>query len=82
MATTTTPVGFTAEAAHAETGTKAGFLTRFIEKLVAARARRAEVEVQSYLAKLSDDRLQDLGFTSDHIERLREKHYVQAVYWS
>lgn len=82
MATTTSPVGFTAEATHTETFAKPGFLSRFFAKLVEARAQRAEVQVQAYLARLSDDRLQDLGFTSEHIEKMREKHFVQAVYWS
>jgi uncharacterized protein YjiS (DUF1127 family) len=83
MATTTTPIEFTAEAPHTEAaGSKFGFLTRFFERIVEARVRRAEMQVQPFLAKLSDDRLKDLGFTGDDIEKLREKHYVQAVYWS
>jgi hypothetical protein len=83
MATTTTPVGFAATTTTAESApAKTGFLTRFFERLIEARIRRAEMHVQAHLAKLSDERLKDLGFTGDHIERLREKHYVQAVYWS
>ncbi|MFN3743455.1 MAG: hypothetical protein ACK4TL_01990 [Hyphomicrobiaceae bacterium] len=83
MATTTTPVGFTAETATAETASaKPGFLARFVERLIEARVRRAELQVQPYLAKLSDERLRDLGFTGEDIEKLREKHFTQAVYWS
>jgi len=83
MATTTTPVGFTAETTHTEAAPeKAGFFARFFERLIEARIRRAELQVQPYLAQLSDDRLKDLGFTGEDIEKLREKHYVQAVYWS
>lgn len=82
MATTANPLGFTADSTATETVDKPGFITRFFARLIEARAKRAEVQVQAYLSKLSDDRLQDLGFTSDHIERLRERHYVQAVYWS
>ena len=43
---------------------------------------RADREIQPYLARLSDERLKDLGFDDRKIENLREKHYVQAVYWS
>jgi len=83
MATTTTPVGFTAEATTTEAAAaKPGFLTRFFERIIEARVRRAELQVQPFLAKLSDERLRDLGFTGQDIEKLREKHYVQAVYWS
>jgi len=82
MATTTTPVGFTADI-HAETATaKRGFFARWMDRIIAARMARAEREIQPYLAKLSDERLKDLGFDGRAIENLREKHYVQAVYWS
>ena len=84
MATTTTPVEFAGHGGtRTETGTKKpGFLTRFFERLIEARIRRAEMQVQPFLAKLSNERLRDLGFTGDDISKLREKHYVQAVYWS
>ena len=83
MATTTTPIEFTAEAPRTEAaGSKFGFLTRFFERIIESRVRRAEMQVQPYLAKLSEDRLKDLGFTGEDIQKLREKHYVQAVYWS
>lgn len=83
MATTTTPVGFAAEDISTEnTAAKPGFFARFFQKLIEARIARAEAEVKPYLARLSDDRLKDLGFTGGDIEKLREKHYVQAVYWS
>lgn len=83
MATTTTPIEFTAEAPRAEAAaSKPSFLTRFFARIIESRARRAEMQVQPYLAKLSDERLKDLGFTGEDIEKLREKHYVQAVYWS
>ena len=83
MATTTTPVGFTAETTTTETAAaKPGFLTRFFERIIEARVRRAELQVQPYLAKLSDERLRDLGFTGEDIEKLREKQFTQAVYWS
>ena len=81
MATTTTPIGYTAEATSTAPG-KPGFFARFLEKIVQARIRRAELEVKPILARLSDDRLRDLGFTGEDIEKMREKHYVQAVYWS
>lgn len=82
MATTTTPLGFTA-GTHAEAApAKAGFFTRWMERIIAARMARADREIQPYLARLSDERLKDLGFDDRKIENLREKHYVQAVYWS
>ncbi len=82
MASTTTPAGF-AGTSHADVGTaQTGLFSRFFERLVAARMARAEREIQPYLAKMSDERLQDLGFDGPAIEKLREKHYVQAVYWS
>ena len=83
MATTTTPIEFTAEAPRTETAAGPfGFLARFFERIIEARVRRAEMQVQPYLAKLSEDRLKDLGFTGEDIQKLREKHFVQAVYWS
>lgn len=83
MATTTTPVGFTAATTSVETApAKPGFLARFFERIIAARMARAEREIQPYLARLNDERLKDLGFDGPAIEKLREKHYVQAVYWS
>ena len=83
MATTTTPASFAVDTVRGEaTPAKQGFLARFFESLIQARIQRAEREIQPYLAKMSDDRLKDLGFTGTDIEKLREKHYVQAVYWS
>lgn len=81
MATTTTPVGFTA-ATHTETPTKPGFFARWLDRIIAARMARAEREIQPYLARLSDERLKDLGFDGKAVENLREKHYAQAIYWS
>ena len=82
MATTTTPVGFTADTHTEATPAKQGFLARWMDRIIAARMARAEREIQPYLARLSDERLKDLGFDGKAIENLREKHYVQAVYWS
>lgn len=81
MATTTTPVGFTATTTRT-TPAKPGFFARFLAKMIEARMRRAEMHVQPHLARLSDDRLKDLGFRGEDIERLREKHVAQALYWS
>ena len=83
MATPTTPVGFAAEDISTETtAAKPGFFARFLERVLERGIGRAEAGVKPYLARLSDDRLKDLGFTGGDIEKLREKHYVQAVYWS
>lgn len=82
MATTTTPVGFTAATSTETAPARPRFLTRLFERLIEARMRRAEMQVQPHLAKLSDERLKDLGFDGKAIENLREKHYVEAVYWS
>lgn len=83
MATTTTPVGFTAEATRSDTAAaKPGFFARWLDRIIAARMARAEREIRPYLAGLNDERLKDLGFDGKAIENLREKHYVQAVYWS
>ena len=83
MATTTTPIGFTAEATLDDASTtKRGFFARWLDRIIAARMARAAREAQPILAKLSDERLRDLGFTGETIEKLREKHYVQAMYWS
>ncbi len=81
MATTSTPVGFTA-ATTRTTPAKPGFFARFLARMIEARTRRAEMHVQPYLARLSDDRLQELGFKGEYIERLRERHVAQALYWS
>jgi hypothetical protein len=81
MATTTTPVGFTA-GTHTEAGSAKGFFARWLDRIIAARMARAEREIQPYLARLSDERLRDLGFDGKAVENLREKHFAQAVYWS
>lgn len=82
MATTTTPVGFTADTSRSDVTTGKGFFGRFLDRIIEARMARAEREIQPYLARMSDDRLRDLGFGGEAIEKLREKHYAQAVYWS
>ena len=82
MATTTTPVGFTADTSRTEATTEKGFFGRFLDRIIEARMARAEREIQPYLARMSDDRLRDLGFGGEAIDKLREKHYAQAVYWS
>lgn len=82
MATTTTPVGFTADTSHTEAKAGKGFFSRLLDSIIAARMARAQREIQPYLARMSDDRLRDLGFSGEAVEKLREKHYAQAMYWS
>ena len=83
MTTTTTPADFITKATSAEGApAKPGFLTRLRDRIIAARMARAERQLEPFLATLSDERLKDLGFTSERIENLRERHYADAVYWS
>jgi uncharacterized protein YjiS (DUF1127 family) len=57
------------------------FLSRFFERIAASRTAQARVQVAAYLAKLSDQRLADIGFTPAEIAAIREKGVVPASYW-
>lgn len=82
MALTTSPMELAAEGKAAVAGVKApGFLVRFFERLAQARMRQAKAQVQAYLAQLSDERLKDIGFTSDETKALRAKGTIPANYW-
>jgi len=79
MASTTSPMeysgrGETAAPAH-------GFFARAFERFTQARMKHAQVQIQAYLAKLSDQRLKDLGFTPDEAKAVREKGRIPASYW-
>ncbi|MEO8652268.1 MAG: hypothetical protein ABI391_08185 [Hyphomicrobiaceae bacterium] len=82
MATTTSPMEYTGSAATTTTATPArGFFGRMFDRFVSARTRHAQVQVQAYLARLSDARLKDLGFSVDETKALREKGRIPASYW-
>ncbi len=52
-----------------------------LDRFINARMQHAEVQVQTYLAQLSDTRLADLGFSADETKALREKGRIPASYW-
>lgn len=82
MATTTSSMEYTGAAATTTTAAAArGFFGRMLDRFIQARTKHAEVQVQTYLAQLSDTRLQDLGFSADETKALREKGRIPASYW-
>jgi hypothetical protein len=58
-----------------------GIFGRLLDRVVEARVKHGQVQVQAYLAQLSDVRLKDLGFTADQTKALREKGAIPASYW-
>ncbi len=82
MAFTTSPMELAADGKAAVAGVKApGFFVRFFERLVQARMQQARLQVQSYLAHMSDERLKDLGFSTDEAKALRAKGNIPTNYW-
>jgi uncharacterized protein YjiS (DUF1127 family) len=82
MALTTSPMELAADGKAAVAGAKApGFFARFFERLIQARMQQARVHVESYLSHLSDERLKDLGFSTDETKALRAKGTIPASYW-
>lgn len=82
MATTTSPMEYAGTAAATTTTAPArGFFGRILDRLIQARVKQGQVQVQAYLAQLSDVRLKDLGFTADQTKALREKGAIPASYW-
>lgn len=83
MATTTSAPNF---AGHIETGAvptapSKGFFARLFESFTASQMRRAEAHVRVHLAQLSNERLSDLGFTTDEAKAIRAKGTVPTSYW-
>jgi hypothetical protein len=82
MATTTSPMEYAGTAATTTTTAPTrGFFGRMLDRAIQARVKHAQVQVQAYLAQLSDARLKDLGFTADETKALREKGAIPATYW-
>jgi len=82
MATTTSPMEYAGTAAPTKTAAPArGFFGRILDRVIEARIKQAEVQVQAYMAQLSDARLKDLGFSADETKALREKGAIPASYW-
>ncbi len=51
------------------------------DRLIEQRTRRAEAAVRTYLARLSDTSLADLGFKSEHIKAIRATGTIPAGFW-
>jgi hypothetical protein len=82
MATTSSPMTYADPAATTTAAAPArGFFGRILDRFVQARIKHAQVQVQAYMAQLSDARLKDLGFTADETKALREKGAIPASYW-
>lgn len=81
MATTTSTTDFVD---HIETkaAPKRSFFARMLDRMIAARMASAQIQVAGHLARLSDDRLKDLGFTPDETKAVRAKGTIPASYWS
>ena len=60
---------------------KAGFFRRAFDRMVQARVAHGEAHVRAYLNGLSDERLADLGFSSDRIKAIRAKDGAANSYW-
>ena len=82
MATTTSTTDFVGHADTTATAApKRGFFGRMFDRMVEARMGHARLQVAGYLARLSDDRLKDLGFTPDETKALRAQGTVPLTYW-
>jgi hypothetical protein len=83
MAITTSPMEYPDSAATTTTTTAPtrGVFGRMYDRFINARMHHAQVQVQAYLAQLSDARLKDLGFSADETKALREKGRIPASYW-
>ncbi len=80
MATTASPIAYGAEREKA--APTENFFARIINRIVEARMKKARMEVNSYLSQLSDERLADLGISTDHAKALRNKNQIPASYLS
>jgi hypothetical protein len=72
---------YTAPAATTTAAPARGVFGRMYDRIINARMHHAQVQVQAYLAQLSDARLKDLGFSADETKALREKGRIPASYW-
>ena len=64
-----------------EAAPRKGIFARAFDRFVEARMKQGELQVKSYLTKLSDARLQDIGFNPDEIKALRTDGRIPASYW-
>lgn len=81
MSTNTTAFGFNAAVDTAAAPATPGFLRRFFDRVIEARKAHGEAHVRAYLNGLSDERLADLGFSSDRIKAVRAKDGAVNSYW-
>ena len=59
-----------------------GIFSRFWKALARGRELQAQRIVARHLSTLSDQQLQDLGFTADEIASTRRMSKVPASYWA
>jgi uncharacterized protein YjiS (DUF1127 family) len=58
-----------------------GLISRIIASIVAAQEIRAKRVVARQLARMSDNQLQDLGFTAEEIRAARKTGGLPGTYW-
>jgi uncharacterized protein YjiS (DUF1127 family) len=58
-----------------------GFFTRAFRRFAAAREARARAFAYVHLARMSDDRLLDLGYDPTEIRRIRSHADYPSSYW-
>lgn len=81
MSTNTTALGFNAAVDTTAAPATPGFLRRLFDRIIEARKAHGEAHVRAYLNGLSDERLADLGFSTDRIKAVRAKDGAVNSYW-
>jgi uncharacterized protein YjiS (DUF1127 family) len=59
-----------------------GLLTRVYKAIIRAREAQAQRLVQRHLSYMTDEQLNDLGFTPEEIHRTRVAGQAPVSYWS
>ena len=81
MSTNSTALGFDAAVDRTVVPATPGFFRRLFDRVIEARKAHGEAHVRAYLSGLSDQRLADLGFSSDRIKAVRAKDGAVNSYW-
>ena len=77
MSTSTT----TFETISSTSGTRSTARKSFFARLIEARTRRGARQVGFQMARMSDERLADLGFTAEQIAYIRTNGRIPAGFW-
>ena len=74
-----TPITYGVDAIPETRAKSTGFLAGFFARLIASREAQAQRYLVNYLSSLSDERLQDLGYTDAQIRKLRIERQLPQI---